>query len=101
MNALAEDQLDRLRGLLAGSGITFGMYVGKTPPYEKDVHGTRLPPGSSRADYEAVLKRYRDEGRPDSIHPAEELCSREKMRTRGSQPRILLTNVKQLELLSI
>ena len=29
MNALAEDQLDRLRGILAGSGITFGMYVGK------------------------------------------------------------------------
>lgn len=99
MNALAEDQLDRLRGLLAGSGITFGMYVGKTPPYERDVAGTRLPPGSSRADYEAVLKRYRDEGRPDSIHPAEELCSRERMRTRGSQPRVLLTNVKQLELL--
>lgn len=29
MNALAEDQLERLRGLLAGSGIPFGMYVGK------------------------------------------------------------------------
>jgi len=25
MNALAEDQLGRLRGLLAGTGITFGM----------------------------------------------------------------------------
>ncbi|MBK8691128.1 MAG: DEAD/DEAH box helicase [Deltaproteobacteria bacterium] len=31
MNALAEDQLDRLRALLAGRGIPFGMYVGKTP----------------------------------------------------------------------
>lgn len=26
MNALAEDQLERLRGLLVGTGITFGMY---------------------------------------------------------------------------
>lgn len=99
MNALAEDQLDRLRGLLAGSGITFGMYVGKTPEYEREVTGHRLQPGSTRADYEAVLKRYRDQGRPDAVHPAEEICSREKMRTPQNQPRILLTNVKQLELL--
>jgi ATP-dependent helicase YprA (DUF1998 family) len=31
MNALAEDQLERLRGLLAGRGIPFGMYVGQDP----------------------------------------------------------------------
>lgn len=99
MNALAEDQLERLRGLLAGSGVTFGMYVGKTPEHEREVSGHRLQPGSSRADYEAVLQRYRDQGRPDAIHPAEEVCSREMMRTNGRQPRILLTNVKQLELL--
>ena len=99
MNALAEDQLDRLRGLLAGSGISFGMYVGKTPEYERDAAGQRLPQGSSNADYQAVLKNYRDQGRPDAVHPPEEVCSREKMRTVGSQPRILLTNVKQLELL--
>ena len=99
MNALAEDQLDRLRGLLAGSGITFGMYVGKTPENERDVAGHRMPAGTSSADYEAVLKNYRDAGRPDAVHPAEEACSRERMRTPGHQPRILLTNVKQLELL--
>lgn len=99
MNALAEDQLDRLRGLLAGSGITFGMYVGKTPQNERDVAGHRMPAGTSRADYEAVLKNYRDAGRPDAVHPVEEACSRERMRTPGDQPRILLTNVKQLELL--
>ena len=34
MNALAEDQLGRLRSLLAGTGISFGMYVGKTPERE-------------------------------------------------------------------
>jgi ATP-dependent helicase YprA (DUF1998 family) len=99
MNALAEDQLERMRALLAGSGIPFGMYVGKTPEHEREVAGHRLQPGSSRADYEAVLQRYREQGRPDAVHPAEEVCSREKMRTPGSQPRILLTNVKQLELL--
>jgi ATP-dependent helicase YprA (DUF1998 family) len=99
MNALAEDQLERLRGLLAGSGITFGMYIGKTPEYEREVAGHRLQPGSTRADYQAVLQRYREQGRPDAVHPAEEICSREKMRSAGCQPRILLTNVKQLELL--
>ena len=99
MNALAEDQLMRLRGLLAGTGIPFGMYVGKTPEHESGVAGVRLSAGSSRADYEARLQRARDEGSGETVYPAEEVCSREVMRTAGRQPRILLTNVKQLELL--
>ncbi|MEM7313895.1 MAG: DEAD/DEAH box helicase, partial [Planctomycetota bacterium] len=99
MNALAEDQLDRLRGILAGSGITFGMYVGKTPENEREVSGVRLDSASSNADYHSQLNMYREQGRPDTIHPHEEVCSREMMRTAGKQPRILLTNVKQLELL--
>lgn len=99
MNALAEDQLLRLRSLLAGTGISFGMYVGKTPEYEKDVAGIRLPVGSSRADYEARLKSVRAERRQETVFPPEELRSREAMRTPGMQPRILLTNAKQLELL--
>lgn len=99
MNALAEDQLGRLRSLLAGTGITFGMYVGKTPETEAEVAGIRLPRGASRADYEAKLKQVRDERRSDTVYPPEEVCSREEMRRPGGQPRILLTNVKQLELL--
>ena len=99
MNALAEDQLMRLRGLLAGTGIPFGMYVGKTPEHEADVAGVRLPAGSSRADYEARLERARREGSGETVYPAEEVCSREVMRSPERQPRILLTNVKQLELL--
>ncbi len=99
MNALAEDQLGRLRSLLAGTGIPFGMYVGKTPENESGVVGTRLPPGSSRAEYEARLAEIRGEQRSETVYPAEEVCSREVMRTPGRQPRILLTNVKQLELL--
>lgn len=99
MNALAEDQLGRLRGLLAGSGITFGMYVGKTPETDGEVSGRRLDPGTTRADYEAALRAAREAGQGETIHPPEEVCSREAMRTAGRQPRILLTNVNQLELL--
>lgn len=99
MNALAEDQLGRLRGLLAGTGIPFGMYVGKTPDRTADVTGIRLRPGSSKADYDAALKKAQEEKRGVAVHPAEERVSREEMRTPGKQPRILLTNVKQLELL--
>ncbi len=99
MNALAEDQLGRLRSLLAGTGIPFGMYVGKTPEREAEVAGIRLPEGASRADYEARLAQVRKEKRSETVYPPEEVCSREVMRTPGRQPRILLTNVKQLELL--
>jgi hypothetical protein len=96
MNALAEDQLGRLRALLAGTGIPFGMYVGKTPDREAEVAGLRLKAGSSRADYLAAIEQQKH---GESVHPPEEVCSREVMRTPGRQPRILLTNVKQLELL--
>ncbi|HHV61974.1 MAG TPA: DEAD/DEAH box helicase [Firmicutes bacterium] len=99
MNALAEDQLERLREILAGTGIPFGMYVGKTPESAAEVSGTRLPAGSSRADYLAALAEAREERRETAIHPPEERVSREEMRTPGKQPRILLTNVKQLEFL--
>ena len=102
MNALAEDQLERLRGLLVGTGVTFGMYVGKTPERPADVTGRRLTE-ASRAAYDAACRR-RDEEREQrrgagniAIHPPEERCSRDEMRS--EPPRILLTNVKQLELL--
>jgi ATP-dependent helicase YprA (DUF1998 family) len=99
MNALAEDQLGRLRDLLAGTGISFGMYVGKTPEKTAQVSGVRLKAGASQADYEAAVKKVHRERRNEAVHPFEERVSREEMRTSGKQPRILLTNVKQLELL--
>ena len=99
MNALAEDQLMRLRALLAGTGIPFGLYVGKTPEGEAEVAGVQLPADASRADYEARLEGVRRAGSGETVYPPEEVCSREAMRTPGRQPRILLTNVKQLELL--
>jgi len=101
MNALAEDQLGRLRRLLCGTGVSFGMYVGKTPERaaDADARGTRLPPSASRSDFEATEERLRREKRHEPVYPPEERASREEMRTPGKQPRILLTNVKQLELL--
>ncbi|HDR9076419.1 TPA: DEAD/DEAH box helicase [Burkholderia vietnamiensis] len=99
MNALAEDQLQRMRALLAGTGVTFGMYVGKTPQKESDAVGVRLPLGSTAADYQAKLAEMQHKKLDLALHPAEERVSREAMRTPGQQPRILLTNVKQLELL--
>src|SRR5690606_41543592 len=63
----------------------------------------RLPPGSSREDYRGALAQAREEtnsarARPTVI-PAEERASRQEIRQRGKQPQILITNVKQLELL--
>ncbi len=99
MNALAEDQLGRLRELLAGSGVTFGMYVGKTPENTSDAPGKKLRDGASKLDYERELEKAKREKQTYAIYPAEERVSREEMRTKGKQPRILLTNVNQLELL--
>lgn len=99
MNALAEDQLQRMRELLVGTGVSFGMYVGKTPRKESDINGVRLPAGSTVVDYNNKLEEMRWQKMDVALHPAEERVSREAMRTPGQQPRILLTNVKQLELL--
>lgn len=99
MNALAEDQLDRLRGLLAGRGIPFGMYVGKTPEEEAQVRGERMPAGSTNKAYAERSAKIREAGLATTLLPAEERASRKMMRAAGGQPRILLTNVKQLELL--
>ncbi|MCT7973671.1 DEAD/DEAH box helicase [Laspinema olomoucense] len=97
MNALAEDQLGRLRELLCGSGISFGMYVGKTPEKTAGATGKRLKPGASRLDYHKALTKSQQEKQSTAIYPPEERVSREEMRK--SPPRILLTNVNQLELL--
>jgi ATP-dependent helicase YprA (DUF1998 family) len=97
MNALAEDQLGRLRELLAGSGISFGMYVGKTPEKSADISGIRLKAGASKAEYEAKVKDLERKKQNQAVYPPEERASREEMRSHP--PRILLTNIKQLELL--
>ncbi len=97
MNALAEDQLGRLRKLLAGSGISFGMYIGKTPEKPAGAIGERLAQKASQADYQKALEKAEKERQPHTVYPPEERPSREEQRQ--NPPRILLTNIKQLELL--
>ncbi|MCY2995079.1 MAG: DEAD/DEAH box helicase [Planctomycetota bacterium] len=102
MNALANDQLDRLRDMLGGTGITFGQWVGTTPDKESDVIIERFR-GSSRQAYLEERKRRREEAAQEDravrpLAPLEECCSEEDIRSR--QPRILLTNYRQLEVLA-
>ncbi|MFY9658730.1 MAG: DEAD/DEAH box helicase, partial [Methylocystis sp.] len=73
MNALANDQLNRLRRYLAGTGITFGRYTGDTR--ESD-----------------------GEGRPDEA-PPEECWSRQAIRQR--RPNLLITSYRMLEYLLV
>lgn len=81
MNALVNDQLDRLRKLLAGTGITFGRYTSE-------------------------LKERESEGKKVNPHaPENEIVSRERIRgdaARGlspNPPQILITNYAMLEYL--
>jgi ATP-dependent helicase YprA (DUF1998 family) len=98
MNALAEDQRVRLRELLVGTGISFGMYTGNTPE-DPVATSKQLPPGTSRAAYKAELERMRRDNPEGLLYPSEERTSRSEMRDPQTVPRILLTNVKQLEIL--
>ena len=93
MNALAGDQRDRLRSMLAGTGITFGMYVGSTPHRTEDAGVVRLPEGTGRVGY--IEARRRSSG--ETITPWEECVSEIEIAER--KPRILITNPNQLELL--
>jgi ATP-dependent helicase YprA (DUF1998 family) len=80
MNALANDQVRRLRQVLAGFGhITFGRYTGDTP---------------ERASEGASLF---EELNPGETRLPGELLSREEMR--DSPPHLLLTNYAMLEYL--
>jgi ATP-dependent helicase YprA (DUF1998 family) len=102
MNALANDQLDRLRDMLGGTGISFGQWVGTTPAEESEVSVERFP-GSGRAAFLAARQQRREEAQVQDravrlLAPPEECCSEEDIRQR--KPRILLTNFRQLEILT-
>jgi ATP-dependent helicase YprA (DUF1998 family) len=102
MNALANDQLDRLRDMLGGTGISFGQWVGTTPDAESGVTVDRFE-GSSRPAYLAERRKRREQAQAEDravrpLAPPEECCSEEDIRQR--QPRILLTNYRQLEILT-
>jgi hypothetical protein len=95
MNALAADQRDRLRGLLAGTGITFGLYVGSTPRRRADANVVQLAQGIGRDGYELERSRRLQEG--VAVTPWEECISEDDIVER--RPRMLLTNANQLEIL--
>lgn len=82
MNALANDQIERLRELLAGfPEITYGSYTGQT-----------------RERYRDAIAEYRTLS--GGIDPAEnELISREQMKK--SPPNLLITNYAMLEYLLV
>lgn len=80
MNALANDQLKRLRTLLAPvPAITFGRFTGETPDHEK-----------------AAVDRFHEQFPEESLIP-NELMSRDQMRE--SPPHLLITNYAMLEYL--
>lgn len=96
MNALAIDQLYRLRRMLAGSGISFGLYIGSTAESDNATENIiRLNPGEGREEYEKILKQNTDTSK--QVSPLEERITEKEIAEKP--PRILLTNVKQLELL--
>ncbi len=96
MNALAYDQLTRLRRLLAGTGITFGMYTGSTPSTTEDSKIIKMKQGEGRDKIRSYSDKYKEE-KDVAIAPYEERVSEQEMRE--NPPRIILTNINQLEFL--
>jgi ATP-dependent helicase YprA (DUF1998 family)/very-short-patch-repair endonuclease len=96
MNALANDQLKRLRDLLAGTGVTFAMYTGdvKEEAAQLTHEARRLPPTASRADYDRAVEEAKDVENA-VVHPPEERVTREEIQQKP--PQILLVNSAILE----
>ena len=94
MNALADDQLRRLRVMLAGTGVTFGRYTGVTPEDGAPEQGQLSQSRAYTAEELALLAEGKEEKVPV---PAEECFSRQEIRK--GKPRLLLTNYSQLEYL--
>jgi hypothetical protein len=94
MNALAIDQMDRLRRMLRGSGISYGMWVGSTPDKDAGADVERAPESLSG---EPLAKWLDDPKAKTRRVPQEERISEEDIR--NHPPRLLLTNPQQMELL--
>lgn len=75
LNALVNDQLERLRKMLAGTPITFGRYT---------------------SELEYTIKKGREKNRHS---PPNEILSREEIQDQGRIPQILITNYAMLEYL--
>lgn len=92
MNALADDQLRRLRPMLAGTGITFGRYTGNTPQSDAAPQGTLSAMRRYSREEIELLENGQEERVPI---PYEECYNRDDILARS--PRILISNYSQLE----
>lgn len=99
MNALANDQIKRLRLLLANyPDITFGRYTGETTEKAKDA--LDIFKEKKRREFEAKGKIYgRDFSSKDLAPMTNERISREEIRK--NPPHLLITNYAMLEYLLI
>src|SRR3954449_657635 len=84
------------------TGITFGQWVGTTPAKES-ASGVDRFEGTGRQAYLAARQQRREEAQTEDrairpLAPPEECLSEEDIRRR--RPRILLTNFRQLEVLT-
>ena len=92
MNALVNDQLERLRFLLAGTKVTFARYTGETPQSSSNVNKLKIPRAYTEKEKRDYFERH-----IDLPLPYEESFSREEIIK--NKPQILLTNYSQLEYL--
>lgn len=87
MNALANDQMERLRILLEGTPVTFGRFTGDT---EEE-------PENALASWRQEIERRQGHWDCEGKKPDNEILSRKEMR--ATPPHILLTNYSMLEYL--
>jgi len=92
MNALVNDQLERLRLMLAGTNITFGRYTGETPTSSSNINKLEISRAYTKEELEGYFEHHQE-----LPFPFEECYSRDEITQR--KPRILLTNYSQLEYL--
>lgn len=96
MNALVNDQLERLRLLLAGTRITFGRYTGETPDArDENLHHQPAPVNYTNQQRLLYKEGKAAFGSLELPFPWEE--AHDKASIRARRPRILLTNYAQLE----
>ncbi|MCK6580970.1 MAG: DEAD/DEAH box helicase [Anaerolineae bacterium] len=98
MNALVNDQLERLRWSLAGTRVTFGRYTGETPrAYSETTITLNAPVAYTSLQREQYKDGKADFGSEVLPLPWEECYDTATIREK--KPRILLTNYAQLEYL--
>lgn len=96
MNALANDQIDRLRKLFLNySEITFGAYTGQTKQYREDKHSKRGIIEGALTQYRKLNEKRKEEKLKEPL--SNEILSREEMHI--NPPHILITNYAMLEYL--